>query len=246
MWLVVCPAADLSALWAYRGLRARGLEPLELVAAEVLAHALRWDHRLGTTGTTIEIELADGRRISGDQVRGTLNRLVHVPADGVVAAHSDDRDFAAQELNALYLSWLSALPGPMLNRPTPQGLCGAWRHLSEWTWLAARAGLTVAPCRLDSADPHSSSGAASTAGSRQAIVVAGRVCGPALPPAAEAGSRRLAALAETPLLGVDFAATADGQWTFVGATPVPDLRRGGEALLAALAATFEGDAESQA
>ena len=32
-------------------------------------------------------------------------------------------------------NWLNALPGPLLNQPTPQGLCGNWRHPSAWAVL---------------------------------------------------------------------------------------------------------------
>jgi hypothetical protein len=63
------------------------------------------------------------------------------------------------------------------------------------------------------------------------LVLAGHVVGEAAPPAVQAGCRRLAHLVCTPLLGVDFTAGEAGPWTFVGATPAPDLRLGGEPLL---------------
>ena len=49
------------------------------------------------------------------------------------------------------------------------------------------------------------------------------------------GCRRLAELSHTALLGVEFTTSSAGPWTFAGATPMPDLRLGGEALLDALA-----------
>ena len=49
----------------------------------------------------------------------------------------------------------------------------------------------------------------------------------------------LAARVGVGLLGVEFAQGADGPWTFAGASPQPDLRLGGEAILDALAATLD-------
>jgi hypothetical protein len=69
MWLVLCSAQDVSALWAYQGLQARGLRPLELVTAEMLPYSLKWDHRLGAAGAGTSITLADGRVIKSDAMR---------------------------------------------------------------------------------------------------------------------------------------------------------------------------------
>ena len=139
MWLVLCASTDVSALWAAQGLNARGLEPLEVVSAEMLAQSQRWEHRVGAKGVTIDITQADGRRLRSDTVRGVLNRLVSVPYAPLLLAHPADRDYASQELTAFFLSWLYALSLPVINRPTPQGLAGQWRHRSEWLWLAAQA-----------------------------------------------------------------------------------------------------------
>ena len=49
-----------------------------------------------------------------------------------------------------------------------------------------------------------------------------------------AGCVRLGQLASTTLLGVDFVDGAAGPWTFAGASPTPDLRAGGEAVIDAL------------
>lgn len=61
--------------------------------------------------------------------------------------------------------------------------------------------------------------------------------GPALPRETRESCLRLAQLAETRLLGIELVSdTSSNSWTFAGATPMPDLRIGGEALLDALAA----------
>jgi hypothetical protein len=68
------------------------------------------------------------------------------------------------------------------------------------------------------------------------VVVGGKTCGAAAPASVLAGCGRLAALSSTELLGVEFTDGTAGSWNFAGATPLPDLRFGGEALLDALAA----------
>ena len=240
MWLILCSREDVSALWAYQGLRARGLLPLELVTAEMLSYRAGWDHRVGASGASISITLADGRVIRNDSVRGTLNRLTHVPLRHLAGA--PDYDYVTQEYTAFFMSWLYALPQPVLNRADAQGLCGAWRHISEWVSLAAAAGLPTPAYRQTSHDQIDEAlqlrrlfptGTPITS----AIVVGRRVVGPPLPPEIRAGCLRLAQLSQTQLLGVEFV-TGANSWTFAGATPMPDLRLGGEPLIDALLAEF--------
>ncbi|HEV2753193.1 MAG TPA: hypothetical protein VGV36_05080, partial [Solirubrobacteraceae bacterium] len=120
MRLVLHDPLDASAAWVAGGLRARGLE-VEAVSSRDLLRARRWHHRVDSDGATVEITLADGRVVRSAQLRGVVNRLTTVPPleAPVVPA---DREYAEQERQALWLSWLEALPGPVLNRPTPQGL----------------------------------------------------------------------------------------------------------------------------
>jgi hypothetical protein len=238
MWLVLCSAEDLSALWAYQGLQARGLLPLELVTTEMLPHSLKWEHRLEESGTSTSITLADGRVINNRAVRGVLNRLAHVPLQHLAGA--PDYDYAIQEYNAFFMSWLYALPQPILNSADAQGLCGAWRHISEWVCLAAQAGLATPYYKQTSHDQFDESKEARRlfpAGTSTvtSIVVGDRVVGPALPREIQLGCLRLARLSQTPLLGIDLTnGRSANDWSFAGATPMPDLRMGGEPLLDAL------------
>ena len=77
------------------------------------------------------------------------------------------------------------------------------------------------------------------------FVVADQVVGTTLPHHIRQGCRRLAELSHTALLGVEFTTSSAGPWTFAGATPMPDLRLGGEALLDALASALWGQQELQ-
>jgi hypothetical protein len=234
VWLILCSSTDLPALWAYEGLQKLGLEPLELVFAEHLAFARFWEHRVSAAGATAKIVLPDGRTICTSRVRGALNRLLAPPQDLIQTAAPSDRDYAAGEMMAFYLSWLYGLPGAVINRPTPQGLCGAWRHSSEWVWLAGRAGLPAPPYR-QTGRGNIDGGYCSLvpAGERviKLVVLRSEVFGPTLPDEVAGACRKLAKSAGTEMLGVDVYCGTDSQWTFAGATPSPDFTIGGPPLL---------------
>jgi hypothetical protein len=249
MWLVICEPTDRAALWAYQGLKRRGLAPLKLVSPSMLASSLRWEHRIDEHGASIAVTLASGRTLRGGELRGVLNRVYAAPAAVWRNATASDRLYVEQELFAFYLSWLYSLACPVLNRPTPMGLAGQWRSESEWVRIAAKAGLPTPVFRQTSFD-----GIDETQGQRRlvppnvsprTVVVAGETtAGATAPPAIAEGCLRLAARAETALLGVEFIEGSAGPWTFAGATPVPDLRKGGERLLDALAAALSAGGAS--
>lgn len=233
---VLCDAGDTSALWAIAALQERGIA-VDVVTAAALAAATRWEHRIEGTEVRTSVALPDGRVLASDTQDAVLNRLSYVPTGRIDRVAGADRDYAVQELNALFLSWLSGLPGRVVNRPTPQGLGGNMRHPSAWRALGREAGLPVAtwaqsqdddPDRLwlprdDVLTVHA---------------VGPRIVAPdGFPAHIAAGCRALARRAGETLLGIDFAARADGStWELVGASPLPDLVRGGEALADALAA----------
>lgn len=238
MWLVLCASSDLAGRWAFESLRARCLAPVELVTSESLAYA-RWDHRIGSADVSVAITLPDGRTIHHDEVRGVLNRLAFTPPESLTLIHQSDRGYVQQELNAFFLSWLHALPGPMLNRPTPQGLCGRMRYWSEWCHLAVTAGLPIATYRQSSrmaVPPFALHARAPHIGPEltTVTVVGDRVVGPAVPASVASACVRFAALARTPLLGLEFSSDGTRAWQLSGVTPLPDLRWGGEAVIDAL------------
>ena len=239
VWLVLCPSSDVAGRWAFEGLRARGLTPIDLVTSESLAYA-RWDHRVGSAGASVSMDLPDGRSIRHDDVNGVLNRLAFVPGEALTLIHQSDREYVHQELNAFFISWLHALPGPMLNPPTPQGLCGRMRYWSEWCHLAVRAGLPTAPYRQSSretAPPFALHARAPHSGPviTTVIVIGERVVGTAVPAPVAAACARFATLARTPILGVEFSTDRSQTWQFSGVTMLPDLRWGGDGAVDALA-----------
>jgi hypothetical protein len=245
MWLLICDPSDLPALWAYRALHGSPRTPLEVVSSGSLAYALRWEHRLGRAGDMVEITLADGRLVHSEEVRGVVNRLSCLPTQHLAAAALDDRAYAAQELHALFLSWLHVIRGPVLNRPTAASLAGPWRSPAEMVFLAAECGLPTVPYRHstdDGTDPSSPgwSSGPTDGPARSALVVGRQVVGAPGGPETAEGCRRLAVTLGAGLLGVEFAATDEG-WAFTGASVLPDLRQGGAALLRGLESALRGD-----
>jgi hypothetical protein len=240
MWLVISNSGDSSALWAWAGLQKRGLTPIELITTESLMTSLRWVHCLGEEGVSTRFQLMDGRHFDADEVQGTLNRMLYVPVENLLLIQPADRPYVAQELTSLFLSWLYSMPGPMVNRPTPQGLCGHWRHISEWVCLAARAGLPTLSYRQSANDTNLGLNSLTSLSPpgwpiQSAILFNGSVFGAAFPLDIQAGCLRLLQAAGTELLGIEFARMPSGKWVFTGANVYPDLRLGGEALLDVLA-----------
>jgi len=241
MFLVLCSSNDYAARWAFEGLGQLGVAPLELITSEDLAYSRFWEHRVGTASTSVRLSLPNGRAICSSRVAGVLNRLLSAPQELVNHARPNDRDYASQELSSFYLSWLRALPGIVINRPTPQGFCGRWRHTSEWALLAQQAGLPAPPFRQTvQHEPEHGFRSLAPRGApvESVIVLHGKVFGPALPEDTLLACRRFAALAESELLGIDLFRTNDGRWNFATATPYPELTRGGQPLLSHLAQVF--------
>ncbi len=249
MYLVLCSATDASGLWAYEGLKHLGVAPLELVLAESLAQpATRWEHRIDRSGAHIKIALPDGRVLCGSRIRGAINRLTGPSPMIAQQAADSDREYAQAELQAFYLSWLNGLPGLVLNRATPSGLCGAWHHASEWAMLAGRAGLPVRAYRQSASDapeqfymPRAPEGVVpysfiAFAGE----VFGGELYGVQLPEPVVQACARLANDAKAQVMGTDLyldghGLDTEGRWSFASATPSPDLRVGGMPLLRRIA-----------
>ncbi|WP_405860958.1 hypothetical protein OG361_37785 [Streptomyces sp. NBC_00090] len=242
MWLVLCDPEDQAALWAYSGLRKRGLAPIELVAPRTLTRSARSAHRVDDDRATFEIGLPDGRTLASGDIDGVLNRLSYAPVDHLLFASPADTSYAMEEMSALLLSWLSCIAPLTVNRPSPRGLSGAWRSPAEWTVLAAGAGLPVSSLALSStprADarveglrepPHEPEGTPA----HTVLVLGEQVFGGERVRELVPACRRLARLADADLLGIDLELRDRGEARFAGATPLPDLRVGGDTLLESL------------
>jgi hypothetical protein len=246
MWLVLCTASDESARWAHAGLR-EGSAAVELVTDLDLVGA-RWEHRLDATTAWTVVSLADGRVLDSREVRGALNRFLAIPPAMLAAVAPQDREYAAGELWALLVSWLAALPGPVLNPATARGLSGAWRQRSEWSLLAARAGLPAASAWIHSGDGVDDPPTSTLKGwsdwppfaplPEDVIVLGDAVFSrDRLTPALRRACRALADLAGTPILGLRFRVgrSTHSRASLVSVTSLPDLRAGGPSIVDALA-----------
>jgi hypothetical protein len=239
VWLLLCTSDDHDALWAAERLRARGLSPLITLTPELLHFSFRWHHLLRSDEpASIEFTLADGVAIRGGEIRGVLNRIAALPPHLVSHLAPPDQAYALQEWTALHISWLASLRAPVINRPVMQGFCGAWRHESEWSWLAHQAGLRTPPFR-QRADIDAA-GAQSPASRRPwetqtVFVIDGRVVGEDVGEETAAACALLGRLSDTRMIGIDLDRTTD---QFVGASPRPWLRPGGEPLISALHAAL--------
>jgi len=104
-----------------------------------------WRDTLGHTGSGTAA--VDGRVVSTREVGGVLTRLTAVDEHELTHIVPADRAYVAQEMTAFLVSWLSGLPCPILNRPTPACLTGPpWRR-EQWVHEAARLHIPVRPAR---------------------------------------------------------------------------------------------------
>ncbi len=255
MYLILCPEIDPCGEWLARGLRAAGLDPVELVSDQVFAAGRDWYHQLDGTEAWFRVRLPDGRVIDSRRVAGTVNRLQLVRPPQLSQAGQDDGLYAEQEFTALVMSLLACLPAPLFNPPASQGLSGAMRHPSEWVWMAVQAGLPTLPYVLESGtqdDPFDTWGPLVPPGAPTRTVLAvgdELVCGESVAKefagSLSAGYRQacleLARRADLPLLGIDFLPLGGEQIVFVSASPCPDLTRGGAPLIEALARQLQGE-----
>lgn len=191
-----------------------------LTAEDVCAPG--WRHYVGSgEGSAV----VDGAVVAVTDISGVLTRRPWVFEQELPHIAAADRAYVAAEMNALMVSWLSELPCPVLNQPTPMCLSGpSWRP-QEWLRAAASSGLRVRPGRwevpatgADRPDAGQWPGPVI-----DVTVVGGRCFGADGQPAARAC--QLAAAAGVELLGVRFG-DGDGEPCFLSATTWPDVSPG--------------------
>src|SRR5438552_16797680 len=118
MLLIVAQQNDLAAKslaerWRFRG--------TALLTARDLS-VPSWKFDMPVQGPSRLI--ADGGAFSSSDIAGVLTRLSAVPDIELEHVAAEDRSYVSAEMTAFLLAWLSSLECPVLNRPTPGGLCG--------------------------------------------------------------------------------------------------------------------------
>lgn len=140
MFVVISHPGDRVATRAAAALAARvGADEVALVRVEELTLAARWTHLQEGGRTRTVVRLPGGRAIDSDAVDGVVNRIRRVV--GPRFRRGADSQYATMEVFALLLSWLASLPCRVVNPPSPRGLAGEERSLTEWLRLAGAAGL---------------------------------------------------------------------------------------------------------
>lgn len=141
-FLILAHSNDQTALQVHVMLRARhGPDQVKLVLTEELAYAPYWKHSLEDGKATTELRLRDGSALKSECIGVVFNRLLAPTAPYFASAI--DQNYAVMEMYALFLSWLSSLPCPVVNNVSSIGLGIQTRSHAEWLLLAAKAGLPV-------------------------------------------------------------------------------------------------------
>lgn len=137
--------------------------------------------------------VAGGEILATTEVDAVLVRRPAVAAEELGWLAPPDRSYGAAELNAFLVCWLSALPCPVLNRPSPTSLAGpGWSQL-HWRLAAGRVGFRW------SAEPVAG---ATAAGTGRDVVVCGSSVHGALDSGEAGRARALSAQSGAALVGL--------------------------------------------
>ena len=184
----------------------------------------------------------DGCQLPVRAVRGVVSLMPAIDPRELHHIVADEREYVAAEMTAFlvaWLTWLSGLGVPVMNRPTPLSLTGPALHHEQWLQAASRVGLPirraqrrVPPSKRPAAEEPWRSWNAVPAGdseSRVAIPLVGGHClpgpeGQQLPDAVCRALGRLAAAVGAELLTALFV-ESDGQFLFNTAVPTVDVSR---------------------
>lgn len=247
MLLVLTPPEDSGALSVVRAARALGA-PCTVVTPATASFVRHRSHRISDSARSTRVELADGTVLTDAGLSGVLNRLTGPPALAWGRAAGREREYATAELHAFTLAWLTSLPCPVRNRPSPEFLAGPRVHPLRALAAAGAAGLTCPAARLGPGHPPDAAAAVQQAAvaaagpyarARHLVCLDGSVVADHVPDAVRSGLTRLLAaldLADA-LVGADFL-VADGTWWFVALTALPDLQAGGPPLVDRLLAVL--------
>lgn len=229
--LVLTRPDDPVGPWLVEGLRDRGHETALHLSTDDLLDAM-WSHTLGEDGVGFEARFPDGLVLTDRTISGVINRVGYIGIDRLGSMAEPDREYVMHEANAFFLSWLASIQAPVFNPPSPRGVAGAWRTPSEWAHLAARAGLAHRPVSSTDPEPPPTWSSGPTA-----ITVGAEIVDDGLDEPTREAAIALAALAETPMLGMEFSPSSGG-FVLTSVTPYPKLEVAGDAMLDAFAYAF--------
>jgi hypothetical protein len=167
-----------------------------------------------------------GRRVAARDIRGVCVLLPAVTESDLPHILAADRGYVAAEMTAFLCAWLTCLPCPKVNPPSPAGLSGPNWRTEQWICTAARLGLpvrgvarTAAPGTGGPRDGEPVSGEA-----RRTVVVAGDEAFGGTAEAPAGWAARLAGAAGARLLNVHIGADERGSYV-LGADVWADVGR---------------------
>jgi hypothetical protein len=123
---------------------------VRFISDDELSHALHWSHRVNSGGAETDILLASGQEICSSAIGLVFNRLIYPNLEYFSGSSEQTKEYAHQEMYALWFSWLESFPCPVVNPPTVRGLSCQSRSLAEWLSLAGQAGLPTDTYRFTS------------------------------------------------------------------------------------------------
>lgn len=143
-FLILAEMSDPTALEVFAWLRLRHSDNSVLrLTSEEVCDASTYNHRLCECEASSRMRIADGSEIQSQNLGVVLNRLRYLSIRRFSSSREIDRDYANAEMSSFLLSWLAAMPCPVVNPPSSIWLAGsAWHPFSLQT-MAAEAGLDV-------------------------------------------------------------------------------------------------------
>jgi hypothetical protein len=187
-----------------------------------------WRYRLGTVAHWRAV-LA-GHSVATSEISGVLTRLPAIAEQELRGIAPEERSYVAAEMTAFLRAWLSALPCPVLNRPSPTCLGGPGWRPERWTLAAASLGLPTTAVRRRAVPPVSGRLAADEGSPASGppdppsvpVTVVGERCLGTVDEALAEQAQLLARAAGADLLVVRFSGAEAGS-RFVGADLWPDI-----------------------
>ncbi len=230
MFVFLCPPDDISARWFVAELRRLHGATAHIITPQELVYATDMQHRLDETTITSSVALKSHATLDNSSITGLINRVQFLPDAHLATVNTTDRTYMQQELLAIWSSWISALPCPVINRPTATSMAGPTYHPAIWYHNAAAVGLPVPDMIYDSTlpDPLTPDPVQS------AIVCQGRCYSASVPTHFFDKCCDLAAYVGLDLVELYFSSAQDGL-VFSYASPIPYLGHAHTGLIAQVA-----------
>lgn len=235
MIIFLCSPEDMSARGFVAALNRQHVLDARIVTPQELVYAPDMEHRLANGKALSRITLKEHGVLDSRSMTGVVNRLEQLPDEHLKVVAAPDRGYIRQELLAIWSSWISALPCPVINRPNAVSISGPMFHKAVWLNLASQAGLPTPRVifDVDTIEPTA------TDASMTAIVCRDQCHSMNLPRQLFAACIDLAAYAGFDMLELGFGHGPNGP-VFSYASPLPTLHQAPAGLIDQLAQMFQG------